>query len=165
MQFFHVNETAEWCREHGLEVGERWDLLPDPRLKHVSRLIHSPQSAPEKAANVTEACLAVLGRWGECLVWPTDWDIWESDEDWPEFYAARAARGERHSLAAKPGHLFGVGELDDLRLFLGMVIQNGWDAHVLPLSKGSGERRLRCSHDGWVELAASTPVEIAQAAV
>jgi hypothetical protein len=107
----------------------------------------------------------VLGRWDECLVWPTDWDIWESDEDWPEFYAARAARGERHSLAAKPGHLFGVGELDDLRLFLGMVIQNGWDAHVLPLSKGSGERRLRCSHDGWVELAASTPVEIAQAAV
>ncbi len=148
-----------------MEVGERSNLLPDSRLTHVSRLIHSPQSAPENAASVTEACLAALGSWDECLLWATDWDIWESDEDWPAFYAARGARGERHSLAAKPGHLFGVGEAADLRLFLGMVIQNGWDAHVLPVHVGTGARRLRCSHDGWVELTATTPVEIARAAV
>jgi hypothetical protein len=165
MQFFHTNETAEWCREHGMEIGERWNLVPDPRLTHVSRLTHSPQSAPEDAAGITEACLTVLGPWDECLLWLTDWDIWASDEDWPAFYTARGARGERHSLATKPGHLFKCGETDELRLFLGMVIQNGWDAHLLPVHTGMGQRRLRCSHDGWVELAATTPVEIARAAV
>ena len=148
-----------------MEIGEHWELLPDPRLTHVSRLIHFPQSAPENALGVTEACLAALGTWDECLLWPTDWDIWESDEDWPAFYATRGARGERHSLAARPGHLFGMEEADDLRQFLSLVIQNGWDAHVLPIVKGAGERRLRCSHDGWVELAAATKVEIAPAAV
>jgi hypothetical protein len=165
MRFLFINETAEWCREHGMEVGERWELLPDAQLTHVSRLLHLADGTPANAARITEASLVALGPWDECLLWLTDWDIWEQNEDWPGFYAARGARGERHSLASKPGHLFGAGEADDLRLFLTMVVQNSWDAHVLPVQGGAGERRLRCSHDGWVELAAATLVEIAQAAV
>jgi hypothetical protein len=165
MQFLHINEAAEWCREHRMQTGERFELLSDPRLTHASRLVHSPNGPPEDAAGVTEACLGALGRWDECLLWITDWDTWEDHEDWPAFYAARSARGERQSLAAKPGHLFAATEMDALRLFLGLVIQNSWDAHLLPVHGEVGDRRLRFSHDGWVEVMAVTPVDISRAAV
>jgi hypothetical protein len=46
-----------------------------------------------------------------------------------------------------------------------MVRQYAWDAHELPVGPGAGDRRLWCSHDGWVELYAATPATIAQVAV
>jgi hypothetical protein len=124
MKFLFINETAAWCGDHGMEVDEHWKLLPDRQLTHVSRLLHMADGTSDNAARVIAASLPALGLWDECLLWLTDWDIWEQNEDWPAFYAARGARGERHSLASKPGHLFGADETDDLRLFLTMVAQN-----------------------------------------
>lgn len=165
MNFLHINEAAEWCQDHGMKIGERWELLPDGRLVHSSRLVYSPDGPTKRASEIAHACLAALGPWDECLLWAIDWDIWESGEDWPGFYAARGARGERHSVAAKPGHLFLSGETEELLLFLRMVLEYSWDAHVLPIRGSGSDRRLWCSHDGWVDLRAATPVDISQAVV
>jgi hypothetical protein len=165
MQFLHLNETAEWCREHDVAVDERWHVESDARLGHTSRLLYAPNGPTDRADQIAAACLAALGDWEECLLWPVAWDIWESDEDWPAFYGARGARGEPYSLGAKPGHLFHASEVEDLRLFLTMVLQYAWDAHVLPARSGGNDRRLWCSHDGWVELHATHPVALAEVAV
>jgi hypothetical protein len=165
MRFLYINEAAEWCREHGMEIGDgSFRLQPDSRLAHTSRLLYAPHGPTDQAPAITEACMSVMGPWGECLLWVTDWDIWPSTEDWPTAYAARGARGERLSLAEKPGHLFVPGQEQDLRLFLSMVIQYSWDAHVLPVLGVEANRRLKCSHDGWIDVYATTPVEIVVAA-
>jgi len=166
MRFLHLNETAEWCRDHGMVIAEdHFDLLPDDRLSHASRILYAPDGPVGREAEVVETCIAMLGTWDECLLWPTDWDIWEASEDWPRYYGARGARGERASLSVKPGHLFTSSELPDLRGFFAMVIEAGWDAHVLPASGTIIERRLWNSHDGWIDFHSSFPEFLRELAV
>jgi hypothetical protein len=162
--FLYLNETAAWCAERGLAVSDRWELEADPHLVHSSRLIYAPDGPPDRADQVTAVALAALGDWDECLLWPVAWDVWDSDEDWPAFYAERGRRGERMSLESKPGHVFGRTEVEDLLVFLRHVIQSAWDAHILPVRAGQQDRRLRCSHDGWLELAAAVPASLTPAA-
>jgi hypothetical protein len=153
MRFLHLNETTEWCRDYGMAIAESsFDLLPDESLVHESRLVYAPQGPVGREAEVLEICLRMLGEWDECLLWPTAWDIWYGNEDWPRFYGARGARGEHSSLAAKPGHVFSRPEIADLRLFFAMAIDAGWDAHLLPVSGAGSDRRFWNSHDGWVSL-------------
>jgi hypothetical protein len=164
MQFLHVNESAGWCEEHGMAIGDRFELLPDARLVHESRLVYAPHGPVGHEAQVLEICIAMLGEWDECLLWPTAWDIWTFNEDWPRFYGARGARGERVSLSMKPGHLFDRSEVAELRLFLGMAIDAGWDAHLLPVSSLRADRRLQNSHDGWLKLHSSIPESLPELA-
>jgi hypothetical protein len=152
MQFLHINETAAWCREHGAEVADDWRLLADPNLGASARLLFAPNGSLGLEPRVASTCLAALGSWDRCLLWVTEWGVWPSSENWPAFYGARGTRGELGSLHYKPGHLFETDETDDLLLFLSIVLENGWDAHVLP---GCAEKllcRIWISHDGWAEL-------------
>jgi hypothetical protein len=166
MRFLYSNETAGWCRDHGMSIVENsFNLLPDRRLVHESRLVYAPQGPIGREAEVLEICVAMLGAWDECLLWPTAWDIWESNEDWPRFYGARGARGEHLSLSAKPGHVFVRSEIADLRLFLAMAIDAGWDAHLLPVAGASADRRFWNSHDGWISLQSRLPESLPELAV
>ena len=75
MRFLYINEAAEWCREHGMEIGDgSFRLQPDSRLAHTSRLLYSPHGPTDQAPAITEACMSVLSAWDECLLWVTDWD-------------------------------------------------------------------------------------------
>ena len=152
MDFLHVNECVEWCREHGATIRDPWTLMPDPALTSSPELLFAPQGSIGREPEVADLCLAALSGFDEVLIWVDDWGIWPSSEDWPRFYAARGARGERHALEEKPGHLFAPTDHDDLRLFLLIVLEQGWDAHVLAWREGSLAPRIWLSHDGWAQL-------------
>ena len=127
-------------------------LAPDPRLVHRSEILFATTKRVGLEPQVRDACVSALGAWDECLLWVTRWGVWANDEDWPMFYALRQAHGERTSLDNKPGHLFAPDDARALHDFLLAVLFNGWDAHLLPARNGKVDRRLRISHDGWVEL-------------
>lgn len=164
MQFLHVNESAEWCREHGADICDPWELQPDPRLTNSARILFAPNGSIGLEPQVLAACIGALGPADEYLLWITEWEIWPSTEDWPAFYHARGARGETTSLSYKPGHLFTQAESEALRLFLSFPIQNGWDADLLVAVGPSIVRRLHISHDGWVELHTDHEVRFSLAA-
>ena len=89
------------------------------------------------------------------------WGVWPSSEDWPCYYAARGARGERRSLHEAPGHWFGPDEGAALTEFLTLAMENGWDAFVLTAREGRIGRLAQVSHDEWVEVCAAEPVTLA----
>jgi hypothetical protein len=165
MHFLHVNEAAEWCREHGMEIEAPFRLVQDPRLTRQAHLAFAPDGRSGLEPSTAEACIRALGDWDACLLWITDYGVWPSSEDWPAFYEARGSRGEPGSLDYKPAHAFVPTEEADLRLFLRLTLENGWDAHLLPARANSSDRRLWISHDGFVDLYSSGPASLSLAAV
>jgi hypothetical protein len=153
MRFLHINECAEWCREQGATVADPWHLTADPTLSTSTRIVFAPDGSLGLEPQVAEACITTLGHWRECLLWVTAWGIWPSTENWPAFYALRAQAGEPTGLDYKPGHLFLPPAAALLQKYLQQVLQNGWDAHLLPSANGHISRRFSLSHDGWVSLA------------
>ena len=166
MQFLHLNEAADWCRTHGAMIGEDgWALLADPALTQSAKILFAPGGPLGLEPRVMAACIRALGPWDECLLWITESGVWPSGEDWPAFYALRGARAELASVDHKPGPLFGPVDAEDLRAFTLITLSNGWDAHLLPVYRGRLDRRLRLSHDGWVDLQTAAPEDFALAAV
>jgi hypothetical protein len=159
MRFLHINECAEWCRDQGATINDPWSLAKDQALAAEARILFAPNGSLGLEPQVSDACLAHLGPWDECLLWITEWDIWPSSEDWPSFYQLRGSQGEIASLWHKPGHLFVSADTTLLAEFLAIVLKNGWDAHLLPSSGAEISRRLFVSHDGWVSLATPAPTE------
>jgi len=165
MQFLHLNECTAWCRRHGGIVDEAWKLAPDPTLQHISRIVFAPSGSVGLEAAAEAACLQAVSPYDQALLWIREWGIWPSAEDWPRFYTARGSRGERSSLEEKPGHVFeGSTDTSELALFLRMVLDQGWGAHLLAARQGRILRRLWISHDGWIELGTDEPVSFALSA-
>ena len=148
-----------------MQIDEPWALAPDPRLVPRAHLPFASNGRSGLEPAAAEACLRALGEWDECLLWITETGVWPSSEDWPTFYTARGSRGELGSIHYKPGHAFGRGEAIDLRLFVQIVLENGWDAHLLPTRRQASDRRLWLSHDGIVDLYAVMPASLTLAAV
>ncbi len=159
MQFLHLNETWAWCAEHGVAVDdERHRPADDPTLLHRYRAQYADGGPSGREAASAEATILALGEWDEALLWITEWGIWPSSEDWPRFYAARGAHGERMSLAEKPGHIFRRNEVGELRGFLTILMQQGWGGWLLLTAKGVlVPLRIVISHDEWLELQAAEP--------
>ena len=157
MRFIEINEVAEWCRENHIPVSESWHLKDDPSLRFTSRLVHSPDGRSGQEAGVARSCVKALTPWKSCLLWVTGWGIWPSSEDWPQYYAARGRLGEKRSLQEAPGQLFEAGEARLLQEFLTLVLENGWEAQVLPSDAAAAGRRIHCSHDGWTQLRSRQP--------
>ena len=65
----------------------------------------------------------------------------------------RVARGEKESLEARPGHLFGSEELFEMHSFLVIPLLFGWDTFLIP------ERQdyfVFVSHDGFADVVSRT---------
>jgi hypothetical protein len=160
VRFFELNEIWEWCAERGIEVEDRTLPAADSRLSHVARTQYASGQRSGREGAVAARCVRALGEWDECLLWITQTGIWSSSEDWPAYYAMRGARGERRSIENAPGHCFEDGEEAPLTQFLTAVMENGWDAYVMPAVRGAETGvRLRISHDEYVELQSRRPVE------
>lgn len=166
MRFFEINEIWAWCAERGIALERETRPAADPRLSHVARIIYADGDRSGREPAVAAVCVEALPPWDECLLWVTLVGVWSSTEDWPTYYAMRGVQGERRSLDIAPGHWFGAGEREQLVAFLTRVLENGWDAYVLPSwRRGRTTARLRVSHDEWVELQSDTPVELSPPAV
>jgi hypothetical protein len=153
MHFLEQNEIAEWCREHGIAVDDDRLVPVLGPVQVLSRMQYANGRRSGREPTVAAACVAELGEWTECLLVPLQWGIWASGEDWPTYYAARAAHDERRSIDTAPGHLFDWTERDELIRFLTMVMENGWDADVLAaVGNEQSAKRLFVSHEEWVEV-------------
>jgi hypothetical protein len=135
------------------------DLPADaPGLAHRYRLVYAEGKRSGKEPALAEAAIVALGQWDEAVLWVSEWGIWPSSENWPRYYQARGERGERMSLAVKPGHWFAAAERSDLVLFLTLVLEQAWGGYVLVADAGHAvPRRLVISHDEWIELQAGEP--------
>lgn len=72
---------------------------------------------------------------------------------------AGGAHGERRSLDVAPGHLLRAEEAADLVELLTQILENGWDATLLPARGGvATDRRVVTSHDEWIEVRSREPV-------
>jgi len=152
MEFLENNEICQWAEQHGLQLGEDFEVrLPDLESRSWKSYAEGRRSGREEAA--ANELIAGLGSWDECLVWITQWGVWPSGEDWPQFYAWRGNQGERRSLNKAPGHRFTRAESLLLAELLKLIMENAWDAHVL-CSRGGRADGLRgkISHDEWYEL-------------
>ena len=155
MKFLESNEIAQWCGQHGFAVDGNGLPLRAAPTRTVTRRAYASGRRSGLEAEIAVQVTHGLGSWTECLLVPLTWGVWPSGEDWPSFYAARGARGERRSLETAPGHLFVEGEREDLVSFLVMAMQNAWDTVVLPAQGNEpGGVRAWVSHDEWVELQA-----------
>ena len=166
MRFLEINEIWLWCEEREIELDDRARPAADARLSHTARAYYAAGRRSGREAATAVAVLEALGEWEECLLWVTLVGVWPSGEDWPTYYAFRGQRGERRSLDVAPGHWVAAGERDELRELLTLVLENAWDAYVLPASSGRATgRRLFVSHDEFVDVQADGPVELRVAAV
>lgn len=164
MRFIHLNECAEWCRRHGASADDVFALESDPELRQIGRIVFAPSGSIGLEAAAAETCLQAVTPFDEVLLWIAEWGAWPSSEDWPRFYAARGRRGERQSLEEKPGHLFAADERADLAEFLLIVLDHGWGGHILAMHHNRIDRRIRVSHDGWIDLQADRSMDFALAA-
>jgi hypothetical protein len=139
MQILEYPFIWEWCRVHA-ELDEPDDgpirLRDDPALTHRSQLVFAPNGPSGYEPAVASAILNALGSWTECLLWVTTWGVWPSAEDWPRYYAFRARHGQRLSIDDAPGHLATPADAADLAELLLMVLEQGWDAVLLPARDG-----------------------------
>ena len=102
---------------------------------------------------LASALIDACGEWDDAVLWITEWGVWPSHEDWPAYYAARGARGERRALSDTPGHRFDATERAVLAEFMVHVFRNGWDAFVLTALRAQlNPVRVRLSHDEWIEV-------------
>lgn len=167
MRFLEISEVEVWCDEHRIALEEsEVGVAPDPRLPHAVRTLYANGKRSGREPAVAAAAVHALGDWDECLLWITLVGVWPSSEDWPAYYALRAAEGERRSLDIAPGHLFESGERAKLERFATSAMENGWNAFVLPARAGQPTNVRFCiSHDEWVELQGREPVEFPPMAV
>jgi hypothetical protein len=153
VRFFALNEIQDWCAQRGIELQDGGRVPSDSGFLHTARVRYAAGQRSGRERAVAEACLRALSSWEECLLWITLTGVWPSGEDWPTFYALRGRQGERRSLDVAPGHVFTPGEEAVLLEFLTAVLENAWDAYLLPArSHHALDRRARVSHDEYVEL-------------
>ena len=166
MRFLEINEVWDWCTGTGFPLDERRRLADDPALSERTRWLYATGERSGREPQLAADAVSALGAWDECLLWVTEWGVWPSGEDWPRFYAARGALGERRSLETAPAQLFGPDDGSLLIEFITQVMDKAWDAWVLAARNDRPtDRRLRISHDEWIELAASQPLALPDGAV
>jgi len=147
MRFLEENEIQDWCNSHGIALD-----LPFTSERRVN---FSIKDFSTSAAVIPKECVDSLGEWSECLLLITEWGIWPSSEDWPAYYAARGFFNEKRSIDIAPGHLFDSLDSSILVQFLTLVIQNGWNAYVLPVFDGKPcPVHVYVSHDEFLEFRA-----------
>lgn len=156
MKMLSIADSIEWCRKFGIELDER------DRPRHSDGAHHALQcEIPKSLDQLTWFCRFVEGKMQprkHCLLWISDWGVWESSENWHLYYRLRQSYGDYRLIEEAPGHLFLEFETNDLISFLQLGLIAGWDMHLLP-TQGYG--RTFISHDGWIKFAMQNKAEIA----
>jgi hypothetical protein len=144
MRFLEEPDIQDWLQRRRIRIDPPFSVEDRTEVRHRAR--------PVTLRAAAQRCVASLAPWRECLLLVTEWDIWPGGVDWPAYYAARGAQGEKRSIDVAPGHLFRAREADLLAGFLALVFAHGWDALVLPAGRDRPAGPVVCvSHDGWLE--------------
>ena len=146
MRFLTPDECRAWGSQTGYVLDERGaPSRPSTKPHHVRR------DVPQSFTRLTAFCRhleASLRPRQACLLWVTDWGIWE--ENLHLYYRLRQSYRDPRLLHEAPGHLFLEYEGADLVSFLEVAVLCGWDVHLLPTV---GYAQAFVSHDEFVEFA------------
>ena len=126
-------EAGEWCRSHGIPLGER-DLpalwtIPDASNFPI------PRDAGERVALAKEQ-VGKLAAGTSCLVWLDDWSVWPSGQWHHLFERFRLTYGCQDRLIDKPAHVIDTTELDAAISIVVYAILMLWDCYLIT-DKGS----------------------------
>jgi hypothetical protein len=155
MKTFNAADARQWCERHHVSLG--------PRGKPVlfeAGLFKSRLAIPTAASKHFAFCRLIeelLRPWGRCLLWVTEWGVWESSENWQLFYRLRQSYGDNSLIEEHPAQLFLEHEAFDLISFIQTGIGAGWDFVLLTNSDYS---RVSVSHDEWIEFIARDELEL-----
>jgi hypothetical protein len=171
MEFLDHTLIWDWCRRNGYALDEGVGmvapkLMRDSSLVDGDRMVHTAAGNADASNALASTILKSLGNWDSCLLWATDWDVWEDIEDWPRYYAWRGLHGEKRSLSAAPGHVFQSEEQLELLRLLSHALECGWDTVILPIREALPTGiRLYTSHDEWVQFMSIKPLTLRAPAV
>ena len=146
MRFWTEDECLAWCKTTQVPCDDRGRPVRPRESRH-----HARSEIPPHYTRLNWFCKHLersLQPREACLLWVTDWGIWE--ENLHLYYHLRQSYGDLRLLSEAPGHFFLDYEGSDLVSFLEVAILCGWDVHLLPLV---GYSRAFVSHDEFVEFA------------
>jgi hypothetical protein len=153
MRFLEHNEIEEWCEERGIAASSLTERSREHAYHSIWRSSLAADAPSPAELGKIDVLLTELEPWDECLIWIVSWGIWQSSEDWPEFYAARGQHGERRAIDVAPGLLLGPSDRAYGREYLERALRFGWDVQVVAALDGLvSRRRGELSHDGWIAL-------------
>jgi hypothetical protein len=156
MFFYTRQECEEWCSKLGVALDDqKWperagQELNDAKPPHIlsggfptnfSQLLWFAKTLED----------AIQPR-QSCLVWITEYGIFESNENLHLYYRLRNSYGDFRHLHDAPGHLCLNFERPEVVTLLHLSILFGWDAHIIPVA---GYARAFVSHDEWFQIAFS----------
>jgi len=150
-------EAIVWCTAQEISLGANERPVYSGEDLHARRF-----EMPKHAGKHFWFCRfieAAVRPWDRCLLWVTDWGIWQSSVNWHLYYRLRQTYGEHRLIEEAPAHLFLDYEADDLVSFLQFGLGAGWNMHVLTAEDYG---RVFISHDEWVEFAMKDEVELAR---
>jgi hypothetical protein len=150
MRFFTRGEAEAWCRSGVAALDDKGlPVRPSAEPHHARREI------PRDYTRLTWFCRHLeeaLRPRDSCLLWVTEWGVWQSSENLHLFYQLRRGYGELRLLHEAPATLFLDFEGPELVTFLQIGILSGWDMYLIP---AVGYTRAFLSHDEYVEIAAT----------
>jgi hypothetical protein len=126
MDVLSREETADWCRQHGIALNDRG--LPE--LSDSTAKFKIPEDAQRRVALVSQA-MRVFRDAPLFLVWFDGWDVWPSGQRMHVFDRFRMSYGEKRSLIRSPGHVFDHGELEDAISFVTLAVVFLWDCYIV----------------------------------
>ena len=160
MRITEINEICEWCAEYGLVVEDSFKVN-FPSYSHSAKFFYEVDGKPKHSSEAATACLKSFGAWDETLVWITQWGIWPSSEDWPDFYNWRGSQGEKRELHKAPGHFFNFDEAEMLFELVERIINFGWDAQLLVRTNQMiAQKGAFISHDGFITLSSASQISV-----
>jgi|ERR1700730_3437456 len=155
MKCLKTAAAIEWSKLHRIHVDEQ-----GRQLHSVSGLKKRRFSVPSDASKHASFCNLVansLQPWRRCLLWITQWGVWESSENWHLYYRLRQSYDDRLLIEEAPAHLFLDYEGHDLVSFIQIALSNGWDFSLL---SDSGYPSVFASHDEWIEVVMQDEAEL-----
>lgn len=155
MKCLETTEANDWIKLNRIHVDE---LGRQPHS--VNGLKKRRFSVPNHAGKHASFCNLVVNSlqpWRRCLLWITQWGIWESSENWHLYYRLRQSYDDRRLIEEAPAHFFLDYEGHDLVSFIQIALSNGWDFSLLT---DSGYSSAFVSHDEWIDVVMQDEAEL-----
>ena len=146
MKTMKTAEASEWIKAFNLDVDQH-GTARGAGDNSQRRRFEVPKYA-SKHAWFCQFIESSLRPWSRCLFWVTEWNIWESSENWHLYYRLRQSYGDKRLIEEAPVHLFLNYENHDLISFLQIGLSMGWDFSVLTQENYA---HVFVSHDEWIE--------------